>query len=173
MKKKYWYFAITLLILAGLVTALFMMPKKAAAPVAITGQNPSPQTSQRDQNNTSEPTFDKAKYSTTDPASIWVIVDKKLPLPAGYKPTDLTIPNVKLRLNNGEEQMQISSKLSDPLNKMFAAAKAENIILVFGSGYRSEILQKQFYDQYVAQSGQAAADKFSARPRRAESPTAS
>lgn len=107
--------------------------------------------------------FNKTQYSLTDPSSIWVIVNKQNPLPLSYKP-DLTVPNVELRLDPSQEQMQINKTTEPALVEMFSAAKKDRINLVFGSGYRSSDLQKQFYDSYVASDGQAAADTYSARP---------
>ena len=67
--------------------------------------------------------------------------------------------------------MQISGQTEIALNEMFAGATNDGITLVFGSGYRSYELQKQFYDSYVAKDGQAAADRYSARPGTSEHQT--
>lgn len=114
--------------------------------------------------------FDKNQYSLHDPTSIWVIVNKKNALPSTYEP-ELVTPNVKLRLSAPEPQMHIGAVAEPALEEMFGAAKAEGVNLVFGSGYRSAILQKQFYDSYVAHSGQADADTYSARPGHSEHQT--
>src|SRR5687768_15884707 len=71
------------------------------------------------QNQTNE--FNKQLFSLKDPSSIWVIVNKKNPLPDDYAP-GLTVPKVKLRLSSGNEQMKISDKISQPLEEMFASA---------------------------------------------------
>lgn len=115
--------------------------------------------------------FDNNMFKLDQPGSPWWVVNKKRPLPAGYAPSDLAVPNVKLRLNASAEQMQYSQSASPALKEMFDAAAGEGIILVFGSGYRSETLQRQFYNQYVAQDGQAAADRYSARPGTSEHQT--
>lgn len=115
--------------------------------------------------------LNKARYSIIESNSQWMIVNKQRKLTAGYVPADLVVPNVSLRLGANEEQMQLR-KLAEPdLIAMFQAATKDNVKLVFGSGYRSEKLQKTFYDQYVSQSGQAAADTFSARPGYSEHQT--
>ncbi|MCA9332765.1 M15 family metallopeptidase [Candidatus Saccharibacteria bacterium] len=134
-------------------------------------------TSQLDSNNINEsetnpPTgFDKTKYSIDEPGSIWWIVNKNRPLPDGYVPSDLIVPDVKLRLGSNAEQMQFSKTAEPALIEMFKAATTDGITLVFGSGYRSYDLQKQFYDSYVAQDGQEAADRYSARPGTSEHQT--
>lgn len=114
--------------------------------------------------------FDKTKYSTDEPGSIWWVVNKTRPLPEGYVPPDLVVPEVKRRLG-GVEQMQFAGQAVPALTEMFNAASADGVTLVFGSGYRSEALQRQFYNSYVAQDGQAAADRLSARPGTSEHQT--
>ncbi len=115
--------------------------------------------------------FDKSKHSTDEPGSIWWVVNKTRPLPSGYVPDDLVVPDVRLRLGSSNEQMKASSTIVPALKEMFAAASADGVTLVFGSGYRSETLQRQFYNSYVAQDGQAAADRYSARPGTSEHQT--
>jgi len=118
-----------------------------------------------------DPGFDKTKYSTDTPGSPWWVVNKTRALPDGYVPPDLAVPNVRLRLGASNEQMKYSKSATADLIEMFNAAKTEGVTLVFGSGYRSEALQRQFYNGYVAQDGQAAADKLSARPGTSEHQT--
>ncbi len=93
-----------------------------------------------------------------------LVINKQNPIqPLDYVP-DLVVPDVRLRLSPGAEQMQIDRSISDDIKAMFAAAEAEGVTLVFGSGYRSAGTQKQFYDSYVARDGKEAADTYSARP---------
>lgn len=117
------------------------------------------------------PSFNKAKYSTSEPGSPWWVVNKTRPLPAGYVPPDLAVPDVRLRLGASSEQMKYSHTATSDLKEMFAAASGNGVTLVFGSGYRSEALQRQFYNGYVASDGQAAADRLSARPGTSEHQT--
>lgn len=67
--------------------------------------------------------------------------------------------------------MQVSSVMAPALQEMVAAAKKDNVNLMLSSGYRSETLQTQFYNNYVAKDGQAAADRYSARPGTSEHQT--
>ncbi|MBA2278852.1 M15 family metallopeptidase [Candidatus Saccharibacteria bacterium] len=115
--------------------------------------------------------FDKTKYALDKSASPWWVVNKTRPLPAGYVPADLAVPDVRLRLADSEEQMKFSKSATADLIAMFKAAEADDVQLVFGSGYRSEALQRQFYNSYVAQDGKAAADRYSARPGTSEHQT--
>lgn len=135
-------------------------------------------TSSSEQDNTTEPApeeqesgFNKSQYSIDDPGSIWWVVNKTRPLPDGYVPSDLVVPDVRLRLAGSNEQMQASNVIVPALKDMFSAASADGVSLVFGSGYRSEALQRQFYNSYVAQDGQASADRLSARPGTSEHQT--
>lgn len=126
-------------------------------------------TGQQQTNTTPPAGFDKTKYSTTDPASLWVIVNKQHPLsPTSYIPTDLLVPGVKLRLSGSEEQMQIRAVVEQPMKDMFNDAQTTGFTLSLGSGYRSYNLQKQFYNGYVSKDGQASADRLSARPGHSE-----
>lgn len=117
------------------------------------------------------PPFDKSLYSTTDPASVWIIVNKARPLPSGYAPSKLVTPDVPTRLAGTAEQSHVSDVIALPLKALFDAATTDNVYIKLSSGYRSEALQKQFYDSYVARDGQAAADTYSARPGTSEHQT--
>lgn len=74
-----------------------------------------------------------------------LVANKNYPLPAAYAP--------------GE-----SKEARDAFNKMAAAARLEGFELVAFSTYRSFDYQKTLYEKYVARDGQAAADRYSARP---------
>lgn len=109
--------------------------------------------------------FNKALYSTSDPNSIWVVVNKKRPLqPKNFVPKDLVVPNVKLRLGSSQEQMHVSNKIVASIESLFGAASAAGFTLSLGSGYRSYGYQQNLYDGYVSTDGQASADRTSARP---------
>ena len=57
------------------------------------------------------------------------------------------------------------------LNQMLAAAKQQGFDLVAFSGYRSFEYQTTLYNNYVKRDGQAAADRYSARPGYSEHQT--
>ena len=115
--------------------------------------------------------FDKSKHSTSEPGSLWWIVNKNRPLPDGYKPNDLIVPSVSLRLNASAEQMHLRKDTATALESLFAAAKQSGHNLYLASGFRSAAYQKVLYDGYVSKDGQAAADKYSARPGTSEHQT--
>lgn len=152
---------IVLLVLAAGSWWLFVRDNEPMSDSSNPDSNPSQQVS---------PDFDKTQYPIDKPGPWW-IVNKKRPLPEGYEPSDLEVPDVRLRLGRTAEQMLFSKSVADELKAMFDAAATDGVTLVFGSGYRSYELQKQFYDSYVAKDGQEAADRYSARPGTSEHQT--
>jgi len=110
-------------------------------------------------------------HSTTEPGSIWWIVNKKRPLPSGYIPPSLSIPNVTLRLDRDNESMKVNGTITKNIEDLFAAAEKAGNPLLFASGYRSEEYQRQLYQSYVEQGGQEFADKTSAKPGTSEHQT--
>lgn len=101
-----------------------------------------------------------------------VLVNKKRTLPQDYIPEDLVkITEVPTVLDNPEiNQLREAAYLA--LIELFEAAKEEqNYQLYARSGYRSYSTQASLYNSYVANRGQAAADKFSAKPGQSEHQT--
>lgn len=106
--------------------------------------------------------FDKTKYSTSDPSSLWVVVNKQHPFnPIDYTPSDLVT----------DMGHQVSSRMVDDLNAMVAAAKTDDAFLTIASSYRSYPYQIQLFNSYVATDGQEKADTYSARPGYSEHQT--
>lgn len=109
------------------------------------------------------PTFDKTAYSLTDPASMWVIVNKRHPLsPKEYAPVDLTA------VGNGQ---LMRAEAAQALTTMIGDAKAAGLTLTPASGYRSYSTQVNVYNNEVRAYGQATADSESARPGYSEHQT--
>ena len=82
-----------------------------------------------------------------------LIANKKYPLPKDYAPGRLT------------DEVQAA------LAEMQQAAAADGLNLYVVSGYRSYEYQGQLYQNYVKRDGQAAADRYSARPGYSEHQT--
>jgi D-alanyl-D-alanine carboxypeptidase len=112
--------------------------------------------------------FDRTARSTTDPASLWVIVNKKHPLvPVDYAPTDLVYP----ALVNVNHQ-PVRRPAAGALAALFAAARREaGLSLAIQSAYRSYATQLQVYDDWVASAGPTAAGDLSAKPGTSEHQT--
>ncbi|HMS23555.1 MAG TPA: M15 family metallopeptidase [Candidatus Saccharibacteria bacterium] len=113
--------------------------------------------------------INKTKYSTSEPASLWVIVNKQNPLPKTYSPANLS--EVKaLTVTNPDE-----SKLREDANKALAdlvkSAGKEKLKYQMISGYRSYDLQNIVYGGNVSSDGQKKADDTSARPGHSEHQT--
>jgi D-alanyl-D-alanine carboxypeptidase len=98
--------------------------------------------------------FDKNQFSLTTPSSIWMVVNKKRPLPGSYTPASLTAVGGQ----------QLRKEAADQLNVLLAAAKNSGQSMMVISGYRSYASQQNTYNSYVKRDGQAAADRYSARP---------
>lgn len=107
--------------------------------------------------------FDTTKYSTTDPASVWIVTNKQRPLsPITYAPTDLASVGGGQRLR-AEPARQLTAMMAD--------AKSAGLTLVPLSGYRSYSTQVSVYNNEVKTYGQAKADTQSARPGTSEHQT--
>jgi D-alanyl-D-alanine carboxypeptidase len=103
------------------------------------------------------------QFSLTDPASPWVVVNKRRPLsPASYVPADLVQPNIRLAVSG--EAAQLNSTTAAAAEQLFAAAAGDGVVMTLASGYRSYDTQVSTYNSYVSSRGQAEADTASARP---------
>jgi len=157
--KKFLYIVVLLAIIVGAVTLVFKKDESGSG-AKSTGQTA----------NTSDG-FNKKQYSTTDPTSIWVVVNKQHVLsPKDDAPSDLVVPNVLLRVP-GNESMQVRKPAAAALEAMFADAKTAGLNLMLSSGYRSYAYQVNLYKGYVKTDGQATADTQSARPGYSEHQT--
>lgn len=110
------------------------------------------------------PSFDKTKYSLSDPASIWVVVNKNRPLsPLSYVPADLVSVG---------DNAQMRQEAAVALKKLRDAASSEDVPLSeVISGYRSYTYQTGVYNSYVKKDGEAKANTYSARPGYSEHQT--
>lgn len=96
----------------------------------------------------------------TDTDSLLLLANKKHPLPAGYVPDDLVIPDVQTNGNT----VYMGQEAAEALKEMFTAAANDGVTLLAGSGYRSEDYQRTLYNGYVQQYGVETADTISSRP---------
>ncbi len=121
-------------------------------PPAVPAPTPTPAPTQQ------PPAFDKTKFSLTEPASIWVVVNKKRPLPSSYVPSDLTA------VSGGQIRAEASTNLTNLVTTAKNAGHALSVI----SSYRSYSTQQTTYNGWVARDGVAQADTYSARPGHSE-----
>jgi D-alanyl-D-alanine carboxypeptidase len=105
--------------------------------------------------------FDRKRHSTTDPRSIWVIVNKKRPIaPLDFRP--------EITLVRG---YQVAAAAAGPLAHLLEAGDRRGLGLKIASAYRSYGYQSSVYQSTVAARGVADADLVSARPGHSEHQT--
>lgn len=170
MKK--WIAACIAIVALVIAAWLIWHPGRATAPAHESGQKTAGSSNSTAASGQQPPKFDKTANSISDPASLWVVVNKLRPLePKTYVPADLVVPNVPLRANITSDEKYMRSDSAAALEKMFTTAKQAGISLNIQSGYRSYNFQVGLYNSYVRQNGQTAADTFSARPGYSEHQT--
>jgi D-alanyl-D-alanine carboxypeptidase len=160
MKQK---IGILFLIAATLTTGWYLLkddaqlsPPDTATESLEIQKEPNPEVS-------TEPDFDKSKFSNADVTSIWVVVNKQRPLsPQSYAPNDL------VAVGGGQ---QLRSEAAQAFSNMITEAKKAGLSVSPLSGYRSYTTQVRVYNNEVATNGQAVADTQSARPGTSEHQT--
>lgn len=173
MKKKHLVIFVVIIVLVGLCWFVFGR-EKAAAP----SQQKTNNSSSNDEDKQKDiapgepaPTFNKAELSTTDPASIWIVANKRHQLnPKTYAPNDLVAPNMPLAATTSMEK-QVRRETATALGALTAAGTKDGVKFNLQSGYRSYSFQTSLYNRYVQQQGKAVADTQSARPGYSEHQT--
>ncbi|MBW8351034.1 M15 family metallopeptidase [Bacillus sp. IITD106] len=105
------------------------------------------------------------------PEAITVLVNKQYKLPDYYEPNDLIYPNVRFTFSGKLEKKKMRKEAANALEKMFAGAEDDGILLAGVSGYRSQTTQDRLYNSYVKRDGKEAADRYSAHPSHSEHQT--
>ena len=100
----------------------------------------------------------------SDDEALYTLVDKTHPLsPPEYVPPGLILlSGGSYRV--GRAGLSLRREAEAALEKMAAAARAENITIIVSSAYRSYEYQVEVYGRNVRQNGQETADRESARP---------
>ncbi|NAZ86479.1 M15 family metallopeptidase [Kineococcus indalonis] len=101
-------------------------------------------------------------FSTSDPASPWVVVNKRHPV----TPPDFVPP--ALATVGGKE---VAALVAPDLTALLAAAGAEGVRLTLTSGYRSAGHQRAVHERAVRRDGAETAESLSARPGHSEHQT--
>ena len=107
----------------------------------------------------------------TDTHSVRVLVNRKYTLESDYEPEDLVVPDIRFSYYGVQEKSHLRAEAAMWIEKLFEAAKEEQINLVGVSGYRSYSRQKQIYDSNVVLKGEATTNKVSAKPGTSEHQT--
>jgi D-alanyl-D-alanine carboxypeptidase len=113
----------------------------------------------------------KMRYSIDQPGSLWWIVNKERPAGESYLPNNLVTPPVTLNTQKSAEENMVRQELVKPIEQLFNDAKKEGIAFMLASGYRSYVLQQTYYSNYVNTSGEAEANRYSAKPGTSEHQT--
>lgn len=166
MKKR--FILITLFVIAAIGAAIFVFSRdeRAQTPTPVNTENSAPKDASEQPKG-----FNKTRHSLEEPASLWVIVNKQRTLPADYRPADLSTPAITLNPRKSTEENQLRAEPAEALQQLFKDTEAQGFKLMLASGFRSGTLQATYYNSYVARDGQAAADRYSARPGTSEHQT--
>ena len=81
------------------------------------------------------------------------------------------VPNVRFSFYGTFEKSYVRKVTAGALEKLFAAAERDGVILKAVSGYRSYARQKEMYDRDVSSRGKSATDLVSAKPGSSEHQT--
>jgi D-alanyl-D-alanine carboxypeptidase len=107
--------------------------------------------------------------SLSDPARIWVVVNKARPLePADYAPVPLAEVPLQMTTPSGDVRADVGAAVGQMAEDAAAAGAGR---IGANNGYRSYGLQVTTYDSHVRSQGQEGADAGSARPGHSEHQT--
>ena len=108
----------------------------------------------------SKKTFKTPKIkSGTKAAKLLIVINKKHPVSSDYN------PNNGATTGNNPDGSGLTAEANNAKNQLIDAMQAKGFPIADNiSGFRYYGYQKTLYDNYVSQSGQVWADKYSARP---------
>ncbi|MBM7652269.1 M15 family metallopeptidase [Neobacillus cucumis] len=123
-------------------------------------------------------TSTKTSYSTDsnkvevvqNPESLSVLINKQNRLPEGYVPSDLVTPNIPY-LDSQKEKRKMKKEAAAAIERLFAGAKEQGIILIGVSAFRSYQSQETLFNYYENQDGYQNAVTYSALPGTSEHET--
>lgn len=160
MKRRLILAAVCLIVILGLPVIWLI---RGAEHTATTKQTATSGAAPSSGPTASQTAFDSRAHSTSDPASIWIVVNKQRPLnPKTYAPSDLTA------VGSGQ---QLRAEAAGALKDMIAGAKSAGLTITPASAYRSYDTQVSVYNNEVKTNGQPVADSQSARPGYSEHQT--
>lgn len=107
----------------------------------------------------------------TDTDSVRILVNRKYKLESDYIPGDLVVPAIRFSYYGVQEKSHLRAEAAMWIERLFEAAKEEQINLVAVSGYRSYNRQKQIYESNIAVKGEKTTNQVSAKPGTSEHQT--
>ncbi|TVY06902.1 M15 family metallopeptidase [Paenibacillus cremeus] len=116
-------------------------------------------------------TINATPVLVTNPNDFLVLVNKHNMLPTGYKPDDLTEPNIPFLFKEHTEKRMMRKEAAAALEQLFAGARKDGIALAGVSAFRSFSTQQAVFSQYAKQDGAAKAQTYSALPGTSEHQT--
>ncbi len=107
-------------------------------------------------------------YDLFDEENIWVLVSRDQLLSSEFKPelSDVTVPH-----GDANSPMKVATVISDSLESLVNAAKADGHDLMLSSAHRSREDQQRTYDGFVAESGTELANLYVLPPGGSEHQT--
>jgi D-alanyl-D-alanine carboxypeptidase len=164
------------LLIVGICVGVLLWPNRSAAPSTTNSSTATSTPAVKEEaTKVSLPGADAIDARLEDynsPTSIWVVVNKSIPLSEqSYAPSDLTLLSATSRTDKSNDERSIRTVAVADFNDLITAAKGAGYDLIVGSGYRSYDLQAYYYNHYVSVSGEAQANKYSAKPGQSEHQT--
>ena len=98
-----------------------------------------------------------------EPADLFLLVDKRHPLPSDYAPLDLVRLHKDYNLDVSLGDVPVRKSIMPAVLEMTRAARTDGVTLVFSSGYRSYAYQIFVYEREVKMYGKETADRESAQ----------
>ncbi|MET0909257.1 MAG: M15 family metallopeptidase [Ilumatobacteraceae bacterium] len=118
---------------------------------------------------TPAPTTPPTVPSIDGVGSLWWLVNRDRPLPDGYVPADLVVPDVPF--DPDRDSIQLTAATAAAFEAMAAEAATAGFALQLNSGYRSADDQRVLYEAFVDDYGQEEADQLVAVPGTSEHQT--
>lgn len=100
-----------------------------------------------------------------------LLVNENYGLSKDYKPKNLVIPDILFSNWVTYEEKHVDERIVEDLENLIYAAKAEGIILLGNSGYRSYKSQKNLFKDRVLSQGRESAEAYVAKPGYSEHQT--
>ncbi|EFW36360.1 serine-type D-Ala-D-Ala carboxypeptidase [Treponema phagedenis F0421] len=108
--------------------------------------------------------FELSEVLAEEKEYLLILVDKHHPLPDGYTPKNLVaLTNTRAYAINRSD-LSLTKTAEEALHIMARAARKDGVTLLVSSSYRSYLYQVNLFARYVRESGEKAAERFSARP---------
>lgn len=113
---------------------------------------------------------DPTTVEEADARGFLILVNKTHPVDQNNAPDDLTSIKYYAK-DRSASGRYMRAEAAGKFNKMVEAAKKDGLTIVMTTAYRSYSFQKTLWDSYVANEGEAAAARFSAKPGMSEHQT--